>query len=83
MLVCVVPNNEFGPLHSVKWHPKDPDTLAVASDSNIYLLDVREAAAGTGAMTITQADLPRFSHVFSMTSVGRALFYDATFYHLS
>ena len=79
----MLPPQEYEPLRSVKWHPQLGDSLAVASDSNIYLLDVREAAAGTGAMTITQADLPRFSHVFSMTSVGRALFYGTTFYHLS
>ncbi|KAH8109552.1 hypothetical protein DFH11DRAFT_1626783 [Phellopilus nigrolimitatus] len=30
--------------HLFKWHPKDPDTLAMASDSNIYLLNVADTA---------------------------------------
>ncbi len=63
-------SNDFEPLHAVKWNPKDPDTLAVASDANIYLLNVLEAANVFRNVTLTQADLPRASQIFPMSSVS-------------
>ncbi|EJD05746.1 uncharacterized protein FOMMEDRAFT_153084 [Fomitiporia mediterranea MF3/22] len=68
VLVCIVPHNEFEPLHSVKWHPKDPDTLAVASDSNINLLNVADAANVFRGQTFTQIDLPRVAQTYSVSS---------------
>ncbi|KAM6500667.1 hypothetical protein JOM56_003681 [Amanita muscaria] len=43
LMICVPPAGEYEPLHSVKWHPKDPNKLAVASDSRIYLIDLTTA----------------------------------------
>ena len=70
LLVCVIPAGEFESLHSVKWHPKDPDTVAVASDSNIYLMNVLDIANAFRGATITQGELSRASQVFSVQSVS-------------
>ena len=32
------------PLHAVKWHPQQPDLVAVASETNVYLLNIADAA---------------------------------------
>ncbi|KAH8117243.1 hypothetical protein DFH11DRAFT_1724294 [Phellopilus nigrolimitatus] len=68
LLVCIVPSNDFEPLHSVKWHPKDLDTLAVASDSNIYLLNVADAANVFRGTPFTQDDLRRVAQIFTVAS---------------
>ncbi|KAH8107309.1 hypothetical protein DFH11DRAFT_1691777 [Phellopilus nigrolimitatus] len=68
LLVCIVPSNDFEPLHSVKWHPKDLDTLAVASDSNIYLLNVADAANVFRGIPFTQDDLRRVAQIFTVAS---------------
>lgn len=69
ILLCVLPSNDADPLHSVKWHPKQPDTLAVASETNIYLVNIHEAANGFGGEPIVQADLHRIGQVFPVPSV--------------
>ncbi|KAL5511726.1 hypothetical protein ACEPAH_4944 [Sanghuangporus vaninii] len=68
ILVCIVPHNDFELLHSVKWHPKDPDTLAVASDSNIYLVNVANAANVFRGQPFTQIDLHRVAQTFTVSS---------------
>lgn len=40
LMICVPPAGEYEPLHSIKWHPKEHNKLAVASDSRIYLIDL-------------------------------------------
>ncbi|KAJ7867268.1 hypothetical protein B0H13DRAFT_2559946 [Mycena leptocephala] len=43
LLLCVPPvgsDSASDALHSVKWHPKEPNTLAVASQSKVYLIDL-------------------------------------------
>ena len=56
-------------LHSVKWHPKQPDTLAVASESKIFLVDLSDAARMFRGQPVPQAELHRISQVFSVPSV--------------
>ena len=70
VLVCIVPSPEFQPLHSVKWHPKDPDTLTVASDNNIYLFNVIEAANTFYGAQFTQRELRRVSSIYTLHSVS-------------
>ena len=69
----VVPSSDADPLHSVKWHPRDPDTLAVASESNLYLLNVADCAHAYGGDPIGQADLHHVSQIFSIPTVCRHL----------
>ncbi|KZT26482.1 hypothetical protein NEOLEDRAFT_1131976 [Neolentinus lepideus HHB14362 ss-1] len=68
LLLCVYPTNDTEALHSVKWHPKDPDTLAVASESKIYLLNIANIARAYEGEPISQAELQRESQVFNMAT---------------
>jgi hypothetical protein len=52
-------------LRSVKWHPKEPDTLALASDTGIYLINIAEAQIHDA---VHYSDLSRF--IFSVPSVS-------------
>lgn len=80
LLVCIVPDNEYKPLYSVKWKPNDPDTLAAALDSIIYLLDVPKATSAFIGSMLKQTDLPHFSQVFLMTSVSHIISEHVTVY---
>ena len=57
------------PLHAVKWHPQDPDVVAVASDVNVYLLNIVEAYRAFNGEPIAQLDLNRVGKTFSVPSV--------------
>jgi hypothetical protein len=57
-------------LHSVKWHPKQPDTLAVASESKIFFVDLSDAARMFRGQPVPQTELYRISQVFSVPSVS-------------
>ncbi|EPQ58070.1 hypothetical protein GLOTRDRAFT_104018 [Gloeophyllum trabeum ATCC 11539] len=68
LLLCVYPSSGAEALHSVKWHPKDPDTLAVASESKVYLINIADAAHAFGGDPISQSELSRTSHIFNMSA---------------
>lgn len=69
VLLCIVPSADADPLHSVKWHPKQSDTLAVASETKMYLLDLADAARTFRGEPQPQVGLDRISQVFSIPSV--------------
>jgi len=66
ILLCVTPTPEPHALRSVKWHSREPDTLALASDTNIYLINVVDASRIFE--TIHYSDLGRLGQVFSVPS---------------
>ena len=71
LLLCIPPPMDSADvLHSVKWHPKQPDTLAVASESKIYLVDLSDAARMFRGQPVPQTELHRTSQVFSVPSVS-------------
>ena len=70
ILLCIVPSVDADPLHSVKWHPKQANTLAVASETKMYLLDLAGAARAFRGEPQLQVGLNRISQVFSMPSVS-------------
>lgn len=70
LLLCIVPSADADPLHSVKWHPKQADTLAVASETKMYLLDLADAARTFRGEPQPQVELNRISQVFSIPSVS-------------
>ncbi|KAI0047956.1 hypothetical protein FA95DRAFT_1678664 [Auriscalpium vulgare] len=76
LLLCVIPSNGPDALHSVKWHPKQQDTVAVASETNVYLLNITEAARIFGGDPVVQSDLPRVGSPISMPSVLVAFEFD-------
>jgi hypothetical protein len=76
LLLCVPPvgsDSASDALHSVKWHPKEPDTLAIASQSKVYLIDLTNVHSLRG-QPIPQSDLPHISQAFSIPSVSASVF---------
>ena len=68
LLLCVPPSGDYEPLHSVKWHPKDPEKLAVASDSRIYLIDLA-TTLGFQNRPVSHAELHMLGQMFTVASV--------------
>jgi hypothetical protein len=68
-LLCIPPTPEPDGFHSVKWHPKQPDMLAVASQTTIYLIDLVDAARIWRGQPMSHNDLSRISQLFSVASV--------------
>ncbi|KAH7889916.1 hypothetical protein F5I97DRAFT_1998295 [Phlebopus sp. FC_14] len=83
LLLCVVPSADADPLHSVKWHPKQPDTLAVASETKMYLLDLADAARTYRGDPLPQVELNRISQVFSVPSRLVAFDFDVPHFALA
>jgi hypothetical protein len=54
----------------VRWHPKQPDTVAVASETRIYLLSINEAARRFGTDPVAQNDLTQVGPVINLSSVS-------------
>lgn len=81
ILLRVLPSTGPSALRSVKWHPKDPDTLALASDTHIYLINVFEASRLYE--TVHPSDLDRISQVFTSGSSIAAFDFDALHYALA
>ncbi|KAJ7867265.1 hypothetical protein B0H13DRAFT_1483820, partial [Mycena leptocephala] len=85
LLLCVPPvgsNSASDALHSVKWHPKDPDTLAVASQSKVYLIDLTNIYPLRG-QPIQRSDLIYVSQVFSIPASLVAFDFDILHYALA
>ncbi|KAJ7470309.1 hypothetical protein FB451DRAFT_1253314 [Mycena latifolia] len=85
LLLCVPPvgsDSASDALHSVKWHPKEPDTLAVASQSKVYLIDLSNIHT-LRSQPIPQSDLPRISQAFSIPSPLVAFDFDILHYALA
>ena len=81
ILLRVLPSTGPSALRSVKWHPKDPDTLALASDTHIYLINVFEASRMYE--TVHPSDLDRISQVFTSGSPIAAFDFDVLHYALA
>lgn len=69
VMLCVYPQSDSESLHAVKWHPQQPDLVAVASDTTVYLLNIADAARIFGGEPISQNELPRVGQMFSVPSV--------------
>ena len=68
LILCVPPITTLEALRSVKWHPKDPDTLAVASDNKIYVINLANTHA-LSKLPLDHADLHHLGQVFTVPSV--------------
>lgn len=90
ILLCVQPphpdSSEQGvteaPLHLAKWHPQDPDTLAVASENRLYLINLSSVAVLQGH-PVPQYDLHHVSHVFIIPTPLVAFDFDVLHYALA
>jgi hypothetical protein len=83
VLLCVGPGSLGEGLHSVKWHPKQSETLAVASDSRIFLLELGVVARTFRGSPLPQAELHRIAQVFSVPSRVVAFDFDVLHYALA
>jgi hypothetical protein len=68
VLLCIPPIHDSEALHSVKWHPKEPDTLAVASENEVYLIDLANTHALRG-QTLAHTDIHHIGQIFPVSSV--------------
>ncbi|KAJ7132530.1 hypothetical protein C8R44DRAFT_978066 [Mycena epipterygia] len=85
VLLCVPPvgsDSASDALHSVKWDPKEPNTLAVASLRKVYLIDLTHIRSLRG-QPVQQLDLPRLSQVFSIPASLVAFDFDILHYDLA
>ena len=73
ILLCVLPSMGQEALHSVKWNPKHQDTVAVASENDIYVLNINEASRMFDGEPISQSDLHRFVQSIRMPAVSFSL----------
>jgi len=83
LLLCIAPGALGDGLHSVKWHPKQSDTLAVASGSKIFLLELGVVARTFRESPLPQADLHRIAQVFAVPSRLIAFDFDVPHYALA
>jgi hypothetical protein len=58
----------------VKWHPKQYNTVAVASENDIYVLNITEASRVFDGEPIVQSDLHSFVQSIRMPAVSRYFF---------
>jgi len=80
--LCVRPaNNAQEALRAVKWHPQEPDTLAISSNHNIYVIDVANCAALH--QPILHSELHHISNIYSVPSLISAFDFDALHYSLA
>ncbi|KAL4065366.1 hypothetical protein J3A83DRAFT_4375900 [Scleroderma citrinum] len=83
LLLCIIPSADADPLHSVKWHPKQPDTLAVSSETKMYLLDLADAARTYRGEPLPQVELNHISQVFTVPSRLVAFDFDVPHFALA
>ncbi|KAF8163142.1 hypothetical protein B0H34DRAFT_764448 [Crassisporium funariophilum] len=79
ILLCVPPTNGHEGLRAVKWHPKEEDTLAVASDTKIYVIDLANTHALHG-QPLPVSDLHHIGQLFTVTSNVVAFDFDVVHY---
>ncbi|KAL4268655.1 Enhancer of mRNA-decapping protein 4 WD40 repeat region domain-containing protein [Pleurotus pulmonarius] len=68
LLLCIPPPSDGeAPLHAVKWHPKEPDMLAIASENRIYLINLANFHSLRG-QPLQQHELIHLASVFSLSN---------------
>jgi hypothetical protein len=68
LLLVSVPPTPNNPYKSIKWHPTDPDVLALTTQSEIHLLNVQNIYHIHGGESISQNVLVGDAEVFSPSS---------------
>ena len=56
-------------LHSVKWHPRQTNLIAISSETGIFLFDIFHAFRMFGGEPIDHNDLYRLAQPFPVPSV--------------
>lgn len=66
------PTNDDDAIRAVKWHPKDADTLAIASDNKFFVIDLANTQVIQGH-SVPHSDLFHLGPVFNVPSVNTSL----------
>jgi hypothetical protein len=74
VVLCVLPSTDLDPLHAVKWHPQQPDLVAVTSESHLYLVNIADALHNFGGEPVPQSELHRVAQIYTTPSVSK-MFY--------
>ncbi|KAG6869084.1 hypothetical protein C0993_003404 [Termitomyces sp. T159_Od127] len=82
VLLCVQPSSDDG-IHAVKWHPKDPNTLAVASENKLYVIDLATVHSQYRGEAITLQSLTHISQTFTVSSRLVSFDFDVLHYALA
>lgn len=69
LLLCIPPPGPEDAIRAVKWHPKDQDVLAIASDKNICVIDLANTHALHG-QPLPHSDLHHIGQLFNVPSVS-------------
>lgn len=70
LLLCVPPTSDtHDAIRAVKWHPKESDTLAIATEDKIYVIDLANTHALHG-QPLPHSDLHHIGQVFNVPSVS-------------
>lgn len=72
LLLVAVPPNPANPYKSIKWHPTDPDVLALSTTSEVHLINVQRLYHIHGGDSISQNVLVGDAEVFPATVDGFA-----------
>lgn len=70
LLLCVLPGAGPESLHSVKWHPRQSNVIAISSETGIFLFDIFHASRMFGGEPIDHNDLYRLAQPFAVPSVS-------------
>ncbi|PPQ78521.1 hypothetical protein CVT25_011793 [Psilocybe cyanescens] len=83
LLLCVPPTTDHhDAIRAVKWHPKDPNTLAIAADDKIYVIDLTNTVALHG-QPLPHSDLHHIGQLFNVSSPVVAFDFDVVHYALA
>ncbi|TFK25084.1 hypothetical protein FA15DRAFT_668959 [Coprinopsis marcescibilis] len=82
LLLCIMPTNDpVEALRSVKWNSKEPDTLAIASDTKIYVIHLPDIA--NMHQPAPHSELPHISQLYTVDSNICAFDFDPLHYSLA
>ncbi|KAF9567613.1 hypothetical protein CPC08DRAFT_740144 [Agrocybe pediades] len=83
LLLCVPPtSDQHDAIRSVKWHPKEQNTLAVATEDRIYVIDLMNTLALHG-QPLPHSDLHHIGQLFNIAAPIVAFDFDAAHYALA
>lgn len=70
LLLCVPPTTEpREAIRAVKWHPKDPNMLAIAAEDRIFVIDLTNTIALHG-QPLPHSDLHHIGQLFTVENVS-------------
>ncbi|KAG9054888.1 hypothetical protein FS842_003856, partial [Serendipita sp. 407] len=70
LLLVSVPPSQTNPYKSIKWHPSDPDILALATTTEVHLINVQRLYHAHGGDSISQHILASDAEVFPAVPGG-------------